>query len=118
MNPTRNLLATLALMAGMTAVPSSHAADALTDAMQAAYGPYRVVLFRTNSKAQAESEQAMAQARQAWAAIVASTYAPATLADRLLSSLSVGCGTAAQWMNYRALAGWLAEKAAQPRWKA
>ncbi|HNZ91645.1 MAG TPA: GGDEF domain-containing protein [Acidovorax sp.] len=43
----------------------------------------------------------------AWAAIVASTYAPATLADRLLSSLSVGCGTAAQWMNYRALAGWL-----------
>ena len=35
--------------------------------MQAAYAPYRAALFRTNSKAQAESEQAIAQARQAWA---------------------------------------------------
>ncbi|MBA4113438.1 MAG: GGDEF domain-containing protein [Verminephrobacter sp.] len=43
----------------------------------------------------------------AWAAIIASTYAPATLADRILSTLSIGCGMAAQWMNYRALAGWL-----------
>ncbi len=45
--------------------------SALTDAMQAAYAPYRDVLFRTNSKAQAESEQALAQARRAWADIVA-----------------------------------------------
>ena len=43
----------------------------------------------------------------AWAAIIASTYVPATLADRILSTVSIGCGTAAQWMNYRALAGWL-----------
>ncbi len=37
------------------------AADALTDAMQDAYVPYRAALFRTNSKAQAESEQALSQ---------------------------------------------------------
>lgn len=43
----------------------------------------------------------------AWAAIIASTYVPATLADRILSTVSIGCGSAAQWMNYRALAGWL-----------
>lgn len=45
------------------------AADALTDAMQDAYVPYRAALFRTNSKAQAESEQAIAQARQKWQAV-------------------------------------------------
>lgn len=43
----------------------------------------------------------------AWATIIGSTYAPGTLADRFLSTLSIGCGCAAQWMNYRALAGWL-----------
>ncbi|WP_119964658.1 GGDEF domain-containing protein [Simplicispira lacusdiani] len=43
----------------------------------------------------------------AWAAIIASTYVPATLADRIISTISIGCGSAAQWMNYRALAGWL-----------
>ena len=43
----------------------------------------------------------------AWVAIIASTYVPATLADRILSTVSIGCGSAAQWMNYRALAGWL-----------
>lgn len=43
----------------------------------------------------------------AWAAIIASTFVPATLADRILSTVSIGCGAAAQWMTYRALAGWL-----------
>ena len=52
------------------------AADPFTDAMTAAYAPYRVVLFRTNSKAQMESELAMAQAQQAWQKLV-STYAKA-----------------------------------------
>ena len=42
------------------------AADPVTDAMQAAYAPYRVALFRTNSNAQVESQQAIAQARQGW----------------------------------------------------
>lgn len=45
------------------------AADAITDAMQAAYVPYRAALFRTNSKAQAESEQAIAAARAQWRAL-------------------------------------------------
>jgi cystathionine beta-lyase/cystathionine gamma-synthase len=34
--------------------------------MQAAYPPYRVALFRTNSNAQVEAQQAIAQAQQAW----------------------------------------------------
>jgi len=55
----------LALLAAMPAL----AADPVTDAMQAAYAPYRTALFRTNSKAQLESEQAIAQAQQAWKAI-------------------------------------------------
>jgi hypothetical protein len=61
----------LALAAMLAAAPAAWAADALTDAMQAAYAPYRAALFRTNSKAQAESEQAMTQARQAWSELVA-----------------------------------------------
>jgi hypothetical protein len=47
------------------------AADPVTDAMQAAYGPYRVALFRTNSNSQAEAQQAMAQAQQTWAKLAA-----------------------------------------------
>jgi len=39
-------------------------ADPVTDAMQIAYAPYRVALFRTNSNAQAESQQAIEQAQQ------------------------------------------------------
>ncbi len=42
------------------------AADPVTDAMQAAYEPYRIALFRTNSNAQVESQQAIAQAQQGW----------------------------------------------------
>ncbi|MBL8327122.1 MAG: hypothetical protein JNJ89_19410 [Rubrivivax sp.] len=42
------------------------ATDAATEAMQAAYEPYRAALFRTNSKSQAESERALAAARAAW----------------------------------------------------
>ena len=43
----------------------------------------------------------------AWVAIIASNFAPHPLVDRILSTVSIGCGTAALWMNYRALAGWL-----------
>jgi hypothetical protein len=56
-------------LAATLATSPAWAADAVTDAMQAAYVPYRVVLFRTNSKAQAESEQAIAQARAQWQAL-------------------------------------------------
>jgi len=55
--------------AALVAAPAAHAADPFTDAMVAAYAPYRAALFRTNSKAQPESEQAVAQAQQAWRAL-------------------------------------------------
>lgn len=48
-----------------TAMPA-FAADVVTDAMQAAYEPYRVALFKTNSNSQAEALQAMTQAQQSW----------------------------------------------------
>lgn len=56
------LISTSLLVAGVAA----WAGDPVTDAMQAAYAPYRVALFRTNSNAQSESQQAIAQAQQAW----------------------------------------------------
>lgn len=62
----RGLSRGLAAAALLAAAVSAHAADAVTDAMQAAYAPYRAALFRTNSQAQAEAEQAMAQAQTAW----------------------------------------------------
>ncbi len=42
------------------------AGDAVTDALQAAYAPYRAALFRTNGKSQPEAELAITQARLAW----------------------------------------------------
>lgn len=59
------LLMTSVLLSGLSAL----AADPVTEAINQAYAPYRAVLFRTNSKAQAESEQAMGQAQQAWKSI-------------------------------------------------
>lgn len=47
------------------------AADPATDAMQAAYAPYRVALFKTNSNSQAEAQQAVVQAQDAWGKVVA-----------------------------------------------
>lgn len=65
---TRNaLMAVAALVSAAT----GFAADPVTDAMTAAYAPYRAALFRTNSRAQAESEAAMAQAAQAWQGLMA-----------------------------------------------
>jgi hypothetical protein len=57
-------VAILALSAG--AFVPVFAADAVTDTMQAAYGPYRVALFKTNSNSQAEAQLAMTQAQQSW----------------------------------------------------
>jgi hypothetical protein len=50
---------------------AAFAADPVTDAMNAAYAPYRVALFRTNSQAQPESEQAIARTSQEWQALIA-----------------------------------------------
>ena len=57
----------VALMTGIFAGTAAQASDAFTDAMQEAYAPYRVALFRTNSNAQPESQQAIALAQQSWA---------------------------------------------------
>lgn len=64
---TRHHLSLLALVAALTG--PAFAADAVTDALQAAYAPYRAALFRTSGKSQPEAQQAMAQAQQAWKAI-------------------------------------------------
>lgn len=72
MNPKQLLVLTL----GMVSAAMAFAADPVTDAMTSAYAPYRVALFRTNSKAQVESEMAIAQASQAWRDII-SKYAKA-----------------------------------------
>ena len=60
------LISTVLCIAGVSAC----AADSVTDAMQDAYVPYRVALFRTNSNAQAESQQAIAQAQQSWTKLI------------------------------------------------
>ena len=68
--PLNRPLATLLLaLAGLGAAPAL-AGDGVTDAMQAAYVPYRDALFRTNAKAQAESEAAIAAARAQWRAVI------------------------------------------------
>jgi hypothetical protein len=53
-------------LAALLCGAAAHAADPATDAMLAAYVPYRAALFRTNSAAQAESERALADAQRAW----------------------------------------------------
>lgn len=59
----------LALALSAIAAPSAQAADAVTDAIQSAYGPYRAALFRTNGKSQPEAQLAIMQAQQAWASV-------------------------------------------------
>lgn len=44
----------------------AHAADAVTDLMQAANAPYRMALYKTNGKSQEEAQQALVQAQQTW----------------------------------------------------
>lgn len=45
------------------------AADALTEAIQKAYAPYRAALFKTNGKSQAEAREVLDQAREGWARV-------------------------------------------------
>jgi len=63
------LVVNLCVMLGLLSCLGAHAADPVTEAINQAYAPYRAALFRTNSKAQVESEQAVAQARQAWQSV-------------------------------------------------
>jgi chromosome condensin MukBEF ATPase and DNA-binding subunit MukB len=54
----------LALMA-----PLARAADAVTDAIQNAYGPYRAALFTTNQKSVPDAQAALERASSAWIAL-------------------------------------------------
>lgn len=55
------LLFTLLLAGGIAS-----AADPVTHAMQIAYAPYRVALYKTNGNAKDDARQAVAQAQQDW----------------------------------------------------
>jgi hypothetical protein len=54
------------LIVSAFAINATFAADPLTDAMQAAYRPYREALFNTNSNSQVEARDAIIQAKKAW----------------------------------------------------
>lgn len=58
----------LALVLALLA-PPVFAGDAVTDALQAAYVPYRVALFKTNAKEQADAELAITNTRAQYAAL-------------------------------------------------
>lgn len=62
-------LVRLFVVPGLFSALVASAADPVTDAIDQAYVPYRMALFRTNTKAQAESEQAVARAQQAWKSV-------------------------------------------------
>lgn len=72
----------VALFTGIFVGSAAYASEAFTDAMQDAYVPYRVALFRTNSNSQVESKQAIAQAQQSWRKLTSQFAAkpPANLA--------------------------------------
>jgi hypothetical protein len=63
---TRRALQAIGLANPQSACALAQAADPVTDAMQDAYAPYRMALFKTNGKSQAEAQQALTQAQQAW----------------------------------------------------
>ncbi|MBS1156231.1 MAG: hypothetical protein H6R07_2155 [Proteobacteria bacterium] len=79
LNKGMNMNKLLAIAVMAFALSSAFAADPFTDAVQKAYAPYRTALFKTNSNSQPEAQQAMQQAQQTWAQIVAqfATRAPA-----------------------------------------
>lgn len=59
-------LKTIGLAVALSVGMFAHAADPVTDLMQAANAPYRMALYKTNGKAQDEAQQALLQAQQAW----------------------------------------------------
>lgn len=54
------------LLLALAAALPARAADVFTDAMQAAYAPYRTALFRTNGKDAVAAAEAVALGRRAW----------------------------------------------------
>ncbi len=66
-----------------------------------------LIMGRNISAAARDVQATLLLQALAWVAIIASNFAPTPLIDRALSTVSIGCGMAALWMNYRALTGWL-----------
>jgi len=64
--PAHTTLKALSLAVFLAFGALAHAADPVTEAMQAANGPYRMALYKTNGKSQPEALQALTQAQQAW----------------------------------------------------
>ena len=56
----------LSLLATVGMTPVARARDLVTDAIQSAYAPYRVALFKTNSNSQDDARKAIAMAQQKW----------------------------------------------------
>ena len=74
---------TLALAVALSTGTLALAADPVTDLMQAANGPYRMALYKTNSKSQDEALQAVTQAQETWAKLATQYSAkPAAPYDR------------------------------------
>jgi hypothetical protein len=65
----KNLIRTTFLCASCMLPLSGQAADALTEAIQKAYPPYRAALYKTNGKSQAEAREVLDQAREGWARV-------------------------------------------------
>lgn len=59
-------LKALSLALSLSFCALAQAADPVTEAMQAANGPYRMALYKTNGKSQDEALQALLQAQQEW----------------------------------------------------
>ena len=57
LNPSQQALKAVSLALLLCFGPLAQAADAVTQAMQTANGPYRMVLFKTNGTSQSESQQ-------------------------------------------------------------
>ena len=55
--------------AGCLLSMGGQAADALTEAIQKAYAPYRAALYKTNGKSQVEAREVLDQARESWARV-------------------------------------------------
>ena len=74
---------TLALAVSLSTGTLALAADPVTDLMQAANGPYRMALYKTNSKSQDEALRAVTQAQETWAKLATQYSAkPAAPYDR------------------------------------
>jgi hypothetical protein len=71
----------------LLASPAARAADPVTDALQAAYAPYRQALFRTNGRDAAAAQAALDEAQRRWQAVV----------DKYGSGAPVPYAADAQW---------------------